>query len=290
VKPLSVALPTEAILHPQPSNEPDFMITSDSDVEEEIVVQINLSLDSNSPSDIPSSSNQACSQTLPTLVSPLSTRLLNSTILQEVCENIFKDLNKLVKTRNNSVHVEHYVDEWTRLRKRVDFVMCEFQKTSLEAHDKALSTLNEWFSEVVKSMEEVEVTKNQERSKLYISDTPIFMDASSIITATMHSENPDFKWLTKLKVKADALILEKLKNDYEQEKRIKKLEKELLKQRLMYVELQRKMIIKQEEAKVIDEALVKGYNDLKESMEKQSDKTNSLMQKTMEMMKKQAKP
>jgi len=50
------------------------------------------------------------------------------------------------------------------------------------------------------------------------------------------------------------------------------------------------MIIQQEEAKVREEALVKGYNDLKESMEKQSNKTNNMMQEMMEMMKKQAKP
>jgi hypothetical protein len=48
---VSVALPSvslEATLNPQPthehSTEPDYMITSDSDVEEEHVVQDNLSL------------------------------------------------------------------------------------------------------------------------------------------------------------------------------------------------------------------------------------------------------
>jgi len=115
--------------------------------------------------------------------------------------------------------------------------MCELQKLSLEAHIQALNTLKDWFKGVVESMEEVEVNKNQEKSKLYISDTPIYMDASSIITACVHSENPNFRWLTKLKIQSDAPILEKLKNDSEQEKRIKKVEKDLLEQRLMYSEL-----------------------------------------------------
>jgi len=66
------------------------------------------------------------------------------------------------------------------------------------------------------------------------------MDASRIITVCVHSENPDFRWLTKLKVQADAPILKKLKNDSEQEKIIKKLEKELLEQRFMYAEIQRR--------------------------------------------------
>jgi len=164
--------------------------------------------------------------------------------------------------------------------------MCELQKLSLEAHNQALNTLKDWFKGVVESMEEVEVNKNQEKSKMYISNTPMYMDASSIISACVHSENPDFRWLTKLKIQSDAPILKKLKNDSEQEKKIKKLEKDLLEQRLMYAELQRKMIIQQEEANAREEAQARGYNELKEVMQKQSD----MMMQMMEMMKNQDKP
>ena len=83
------------------------------------------------------------------------------------------------------------------------------------------------------------------------------MDASSIITATVHSENPDIRWLTKMTIHSEAPILEKLKNDFEQENENKELKKELLEQRLMYVELQRKIIAQQEEAKVREEALAR---------------------------------
>jgi hypothetical protein len=195
-----------------------------------------------------------------------------------------------VKTRNNFVHKVDFVKEWTALRERVHYVMCELQKTSLEAHDKALNTLNEWFTEVVKNMEEVCVNRNQERNKLYILDTPIFLDASRIITLCVQSENPDLTWLTKLKIKAETPILEKLKNDSELEKENKQLKKELLEQRLMCVELQRKMISQEEAAKVREEALVKGYNDLKDSLDKQSERSNSMMQEMLELMKKQTKP
>jgi len=58
------------------------------------------------------------------------TLLLDYIILKEVCENIFKDLNKLIKTRNNLVHEEDYVSNWTSLRNRVDYMMCELQKLS----------------------------------------------------------------------------------------------------------------------------------------------------------------
>ena len=105
-----------------------------------------------------------------------------------------------MKARNNFVHEEDYVKEWRRLRERVDFVMSELQKSSLKAHSNAQNTLNDWFKDVVKSMQEVEIKRTQERSKLYISDTPMFLNASGIISSNVHSKNLDLKWLTKLKV------------------------------------------------------------------------------------------
>ena len=114
------------------------------------------------------------------------------------------------------------------MRERVDFVMSELQKSSLEAHSNAKNSLNDWFKDVVKSMEEVEIKKTKEKSKLYISDTPMFMDASGIISSSVHFENLDLKWLTKLKVQTNSPILEKLKGDSELEKENKRLKKELL--------------------------------------------------------------
>jgi len=106
----------------------------------------------------------------------------------------------------------------------------------------------------------------------------------------VQSENPDLTWLTKLKIQAETPILEKLKHDFELEKENKQLKKKLLEQRLINVELQRKMIAQEEAAKAREEELVKGYNELKESMDKQSERTNSMMQQMLEMMKRQAKP
>ena len=183
--------------------------------------------------DIPSSStsqptlNQALSiEHVTTNVSSPPTLLLDSVILKEVCENIFEDLIMLVKARNNLIHIENYEEKWTALRERVDTVMCELQKLSLYAHNQSVSNLNNWFNDVVKSMKEVEVNRNHEKSRLYISDTPFFLDASSIITSGVQ-KNLDLSWLIKLKIQTDIPILEKLKHDYEQEQRIKKLEREL---------------------------------------------------------------
>jgi len=166
-------------------------------------------------------------------------------------------------------------------------MMCELQKLCLEAHDKALVEIQDWFKEVVKIMEEININRNQ---KLYLLVTPIFMDASSIISSSVKSEDPNVKWLTKLLIQSDAPILEKLKKDFALEKENKELKKALFEQKLLTDELQKKLIAQQEEAKAREEALVKNYSNLKESMENQADKTNNVMQEMMEMMKRQAKP
>jgi len=101
----------------------------------------------------------------------------------------------------------------------------------------------------------------------------------------VHYEDPDIKWVTKLLIQSDAPILEKLNKDSEQENTIKELKRELFEQRLLTAELQRQLIAQQEEAKAREEALVK---ELKESMDKQAEKSNNMMQEVLELMKKQA--
>ena len=99
-----------------------------------------MAVTKNTATDLPSSSTQAlqtCTPIQTTNISSPPTMFLDSIILADVCESIFKELNKLVKARNNFVHEENYVKEWRRLRERVDFVMSELQKSSLEAHNNA---------------------------------------------------------------------------------------------------------------------------------------------------------
>jgi len=90
-------------------------------------------------------------------VSPPPTFLLDFVILKEVCENIFEDLTKLVESRNHIIPTGNYEDQWIALRKRVDYVMCELQKLSQKAQNQ---TLNNWFKDVAKSMQEVELNRN----------------------------------------------------------------------------------------------------------------------------------
>lgn len=123
------------------------MITSDSILEsihdQPPETSNHIAATENTSTDLLCLSNQTCPPVLSTNVSFPPTLLLDSIILKEVCENIFKDLNKLVKTRNNFVHEKDYVNKWTRLGNIVYFVMCELQKISSEEYDKAMTTLND---------------------------------------------------------------------------------------------------------------------------------------------------
>jgi len=178
-----------------------------------VVPNQTLAIESNTSPIIDSEPSSSITPQLTDLIAP-PTLLLDSVILKEACEQIFIDLNKLVKTRNNYIHEKDYVTEWTSLRNRVEYMMCELHKLSLEAHDKALLDHQQWFKGVTVNMEEVKLNRSLKRSRLYLSDTPMYLDASSIISACVFSEHPDFKWLTKLKIQTlDAPILKKLKDD-----------------------------------------------------------------------------
>ena len=256
--------------------KPGFLNQSESSVQEsfhdqhsEPLTQINVT--DNTATALPSSSTLACT---PIQISDITfppTLLLDSIILKEACENIFEDLNKLVKTRNNFIHEGEYVSEWTSLRSRVDYMMCDLQKLSLEAHDKAHADLQQWFQGVTMNLEEIELNRTLENSKLYLSDTPMYLDASTIVSSSVHSENPDIIWLTKLKVQtSDASILEKLKDDPVLEKENKELKKAFFEHKVMVAELQRKMLDQQEQARIREENLIKSNNEFKKEMKKQS--------------------
>ena len=149
------------------------MIDSDSDEEYSIICdqpstsshnpeQINQTVVNDIIStDTPSTCNQLCLPIQTPTVSSPPTLLLDPIILKEVFENIFKDLNKLVNSRSNLIHNQNYVSAWTSLRERVEDMMCELQKLCLDAHNKALDVLRDWFKEVAQNMDEININRNQ---------------------------------------------------------------------------------------------------------------------------------
>ena len=162
MQPLSVAPPSKATFVSQPhhvnSTEPEqthrwftlgFLNQSLGSYSTSVLESVHnqpsepstqMTVTENTATNLPSSSTQAlltCTPIQTTNISSPPTLFLDSIILADVCESIFKELNKLVKARNNFVHEEDYVKEWRRLREKVDVVMSELQKSSLEAHNNA---------------------------------------------------------------------------------------------------------------------------------------------------------
>jgi len=100
--------------------------------------------------DQPSSSNlaiQPCAPPRTNVPSP-PTLFLDSTILADVCENIFQELNSLVQARNNLIHEDSYEKLWKRLKERVDYVLTELQRSCLDAQDSTQRKLQEWLKGV----------------------------------------------------------------------------------------------------------------------------------------------
>jgi len=146
VQPLNVAAPSNIIMIESDSDEEDSIICDQLSTSSHNSEQINqIVVNDITSTDTPSSSNQLCSPNQTTIVSSPPTLLLDSIILKEVCENIFKDLNKLVKSRSNLIHKQDYVNAWTSFRERVEHMMCELQKLCLDAYEKALVELRDWF-------------------------------------------------------------------------------------------------------------------------------------------------
>jgi len=84
---------------------------------------------------------------------------LDSTILANVCENIFQELNNLVQARNNLIHEDSYEKQWKRLKEIVDYVLTELQISCLNAQDSAQNKLQDWLKGVDHNLQEVKVLR-----------------------------------------------------------------------------------------------------------------------------------
>jgi len=157
-----------------------------------------------STNDQPSSSNQAiqaCTPARSTNVPSPPTMFLDSTILADMCENIFQELNKFVEARNNLVHEETYVKQWRRLREKVDFVLTEFQRLSFDAQHTAQNNLQNWLRGVVNNLQEVEVNRT-------LVKTPLCILTRDVIPSGIHPKELDISWLTKINFKQVSTELE----------------------------------------------------------------------------------
>jgi len=145
--------------------------------------------------DQPSSSNLAIQPIAPanTNVPSPPTLFLNSTILANVCDSIFQELNSLVQARNNLIHEDNYEKLWTRLKDRVEFVLSELQRSCFDAQELAQAKLQEWLKDVVSNLDEVKILRTWVK-------TPLCLEARSVIPSSIPLIffSPSFSILTSL--------------------------------------------------------------------------------------------
>jgi len=210
-----------------------------------------------STNDQPSSSNQAIQTSTPArtknVLTP-RTLFLDSTILADMCENIFQELNNLVEARNKLFHEESYVKQWRRLRERVDFVLSELQRSSFDAQGMTQNNLQDWLRGVVNNLQEVAVSRT-------LVKTPLCLLSRDVIPTSIHPRELDTSWLTKINLKQVSTELEFLQRNPELERENKQLKEELLDQKLLLLEYKTSTYAKLEEARIREENLMKSNNE-----------------------------
>jgi len=149
--------------------------------------------------DQPSSSNlaiQPCAPTKTSVPSP-PTLFLYFTIITDVCENIFQELNNMVQARSNLIHEDNYEKQWKRLKDRVDYVLTELQRPCLDAHDSAQNKLQEWLKGVDSNLEEVQVLRTWVQIPLSLRER----NDTDFIPTGIHPRELNINWLSKINVK-----------------------------------------------------------------------------------------
>jgi len=169
------------------------------------------------------------------------TLFLNSTILSNVCESIFQEINCLIQARNNLIHEDSYEKLWIRLKHIVDFILSELQRSCLDAQEITQAKLQAWLKGVVSNLDEVKILRTWEK-------TPLCLEARSLIPSCIHPKEINLHWLTKLNFKEASSELALLQRNTLLEKENHQLKKELLEQKLMLLEYKTKTDAQLEEA------------------------------------------
>ena len=73
----------------------------------------------------------------PTKIPSPPTMYLDSSLLVDVCENIFQELNRLIQSRHYLIHQNSYEHAWKRLKERVENVLNALQRKCMDDQDIA---------------------------------------------------------------------------------------------------------------------------------------------------------
>jgi len=160
--------------------------------------------------------------------------------------------------------------------------MSELQRSSLDAQEIAQNNLQDWLKGVVNNLQEVRVSRIQEKTELCI----IGRNASVVIPSYVHPNELDLTWLNKINFKTASTELELVQRKSELEKENKQLKKELLEQKLLLLEYKTSTEAKLEEARIREENLIRSNEAFKEEMKQQAETTNKMLKEMMDMFQK----
>jgi len=221
----------------------------------------------------PSSSHLAIQPIIPAKPDKIPfppTMYLDSTLLADVCNNIFQELNRLTQTRHDLIHDQSYEQSWKRLKERTDNVLNALQRTCMDDQDTAQQKLKDWHKGVTSNLEEVRVLKTWVKHPLCLRQR----NETDFIPAGIHLRELNLNWLN---VKQASPGLAMLQRNAELEQENRQLKKELLEQKLLLIEYKASTEAKLEEARVREEKLIQSNEDLKREMKQQSEETNKMM-------------
>jgi len=122
---------------------------------------------------------------------------LDSSLLADVCENIFQELNKLIQTRHDLIHEHNYEQSWKRLKERTENVLNALQRTCIDDQNIAQQKLKDWLKGVTSNLEEVRVLKTWVKHPLCLRKK----NETNFIPAGIHPRELNVNWLTRMNVK-----------------------------------------------------------------------------------------
>jgi len=243
----------------------------------------------NNTNNQPSPSNLAIQPTAPPRTTKVPfplTLYLDSSLLADVCENIFQELNRLTQTKNDLIHEHNYEKSWKRLKERVNNVFTTLQRNCMDDQDTAQQKLKDWLKGVTSNLQKVRVLKTWVKHPLCLRER----NATDFIPVGIHPRELNVNWLTRMNVNPVSTELAVLQRNVELENENKQLRKELLEQKLLLIEYKSSTEAKLEEARVREEQLIKSNEEFKKEMKQQAEETNKMMKQMMEMFQKQAQP
>jgi hypothetical protein len=191
------------------------------------------------------------------------------------------------------IHKDIYEKQWQRLKERVDYILTALQRTCIDAQDMAQQKLQDWLKSVDSDLEEVKILKT------WVQNPPSIKgrEVTDFIPTGVHPRKLDLIFLNKINFKTTSTSLDLIQRNVVLERENKKLQEELLEQKLLWLEYKTDTEAKLEEAKVREENLIKSNEDFKnemkqqqEAMKKQQEETNMMLKQMMEMFNKQANP